>query len=89
MKFDENIASKAISLAKKYGATELILFGSALKLGDEARDLDLACDGIEGSRLYEFAGMLELEIETPVDVVPLSPPTRFTTYIRKKGKVLL
>ncbi len=80
---------KILSLAKKYGATRLILFGSATKIRKKARDLDLACDGVPGWKLYEFAALLEQELKTSLDIVPLSPQTRFTKYIEKKGKVLL
>jgi len=80
---------KILSLAKKYGATRLILFGSTAKTRKKARDLDIACDGVSGWKLYEFAALLEQELKTSLDIVPLNPPTRFTQYIEKKGKVLL
>ncbi|MBI4582535.1 MAG: nucleotidyltransferase domain-containing protein [Planctomycetes bacterium] len=80
---------KAIRLARAYGATRLILFGSALETPDQAKDLDLACDGIDGWKLYEFGAHLEEELEIPLDVVPLSPLTPFTRLIKKRGKVLL
>lgn len=35
-------------LAEGYGGTRLILFGSTLENPSEARDIDLACDGIPG-----------------------------------------
>jgi len=80
---------KIVALAKAYGATRLILFGSATEMPKEARDIDLACDGVTGWKLYEFAAKLEEELETNLDIVPLSPPTRFTKHIEAKGKVLL
>ena len=80
---------KIIALAKAYGATRLILFGSAAEMPKEARDIDLACDGVAGWKLYEFAAKLEGELKTNLDIVPLSPPTRFTKHIETKGKVLL
>ena len=43
---------RAVALAKAYGATRLILFGSALLKPQQARDLDLACDGVTGWKLY-------------------------------------
>ncbi|MEW5803104.1 MAG: nucleotidyltransferase domain-containing protein [bacterium] len=75
-------------IAKKYGASKLILFGSALDEPEKARDLDLACDGIDGWKIFEFGASLEEELHISVDVVPLSPPTRFTRYIEKKGEIL-
>lgn len=80
---------KIITLAKNYGATRLILFGSAVKMSVEAHDIDLACDGVHGWKLYEFGAQLESELGTLVDIVPLSPPTKFTNYIETKGKVLI
>ncbi len=80
---------KIVSLAKAYGATRLILFGSAAEMPIEAKDIDLACDGVAGWKLYEFAAKLEEELETNLDIVPLSPPTRFTKHIEAKGKILL
>jgi len=79
---------QAINLAKAYGATRLILFGSAAESPAEARDLDLACDGISGWKLYELAARLEEELHTLIDLVPLTPPSRFTRWIETQGMVL-
>jgi len=80
---------RVIALAKAYGATRLILFGSAAIAPDRARDLDLACDGVSGWKLYELGARLEEELRIPLDLVPLSPPNRFTRLIEKRGKILL
>lgn len=77
------------SLARAYGATRLILFGSIIESPAEARDIDVACDGIAGWKLYELSARLEEELGTPLDFIPLSPQTRFTRYIEKKGRVLI
>ncbi len=79
---------KAIGLAKAYGATRLILFGSALETPAQARDLDLACDGVAGWKLYELAARMEDELGILVDLVPLTPPSRFTRRIETQGRVL-
>ncbi|MFQ5640987.1 MAG: nucleotidyltransferase family protein [bacterium] len=79
---------KCIALARKYGATKLILFGSASKDPGHANDIDLACDGIEGWKLFEFGAELEELSAMPVDIVPLKPPTRFTKYVEKKGRII-
>lgn len=78
-----------ITLARAYGATRLILFGSAATAPEQARDLDLACEGVSGWRLYELGARLEEELQIPLDLVPLTPPTRFTRLIEQQGKVLL
>lgn len=80
---------KIISLARSYGATRLILFGSIIEKPTEARDIDIACDGVAGWKLYELAARLEEELHAPLDLVPLSPPSRFTRYIASKGKIIL
>lgn len=80
---------RIIALAKSYGATRLILFGSGLESPSEARDLDLACDGVPGWKLYELGAKLEEEVHRPLHLVPLSPPTRFTRLIEARGRVLL
>jgi uncharacterized protein len=78
-----------VARAKAYGATRLILFGSAATDPEKARDIDLACAGISGWKLYEFAAHLEDELKVPLDIIPLHPPTRFTRRIEENGKVLL
>jgi uncharacterized protein len=79
---------KIISIARFYGATRLLLFGSAADRPDEARDVDIACDGVQGWKLYELAAKLEDELGASLDIVSLTPPSKFTEYIETKGKVL-
>ena len=55
----------------------------------EARDIDIACDGVSGWKLYELAARIEEELHTRFDIVPLSPSSRFTKYIEDKEKVIL
>ena len=89
MKIVSEHIDKIVAIGKRYGATRLILFGGVVARSENTRDVDLACDGIQGWKLYEFAARLEEELHNPVDVVPLSPPSRFTKYIEKKGKALI
>ncbi|MBI5970436.1 MAG: DNA polymerase III subunit beta [Deltaproteobacteria bacterium] len=89
MTMNQTLIEKIVDFAKRYGATRLILFGSALERPEDARDIDIACDGIQGWKLYEMAARLEEELGAPLDIVPLSPPTRFTRFIEAKGKILL
>lgn len=81
--------NRIVTVAKSYGATRLILFGSALESPSTARDLDLACDGVPGWKLFELGALLEEELHRPLDLVPLSPPTRFTRLIEARGRALL
>jgi len=89
MAVSEQQIEKSIAIAKEYGIHRLILFGSALEQPEQAKDIDLACDGIEGWELFEFAGRLEEELNILVDIIPLSPPTPFSRYVESKGKVLI
>lgn len=89
MTINQALIEKIIDFAKRYGATRLILFGSALDKPENARDIDIACDGIQGWKLYEMAARLENELGASLDIVPLSPPNRFTRLIEAKGKNLL
>lgn len=89
MAFSQDQFNKLTSLAKTYGVTRLILFGSAQDSPETARDIDLACDGIVGWRLYELAARLEEEISAPLDLVPLTPSTRFTQMVERRGRRLI
>ncbi|BBO16304.1 nucleotidyltransferase domain-containing protein [Candidatus Brocadia pituitae] len=80
---------KIVSLAKSYGATRLILFESTIETPSKAKDIDIACDGVAGWKLYELAARLEEELHTPLDLVPLSPSSRFTRHIESKGRIIL
>jgi len=87
------ISNEQIEQVKKivltYGASRLILFGSMLDNPAQARDIDLACDGVPGWKLFELAARLEEELHTPLDLVPLTPPSNFTRLIEKRGRRLL
>ena len=89
MAFDPSKIDKIVQLAKTYGATRLILFGSAIDKPQTARDIDIACDGVSGWKLFELAAKIEDELDIPLDIIPLTPATRFTQNIEKRGRVLL
>jgi len=79
--------AKIIELARQYGATRLVLFGSTLS-SLTPRDLDIAVDGVEGWQLYQLGAELEETINLPLDLIPLTPPNRFTQIIEQRGYVL-
>lgn len=89
MAFSQEQFDKIALTAKSYGATRLILFGSAQDSPETARDIDLACDGVSGWKLYELAARLEDEINVPLDLVPLTPSNRFTQMIERRGRRLI
>lgn len=83
----ENIES-AIKLAKEYGATKLLLFGSALTDPNNAKDLDLGIEGIAPNRFFLFGADLEDIISKTVDIVPLELNSLFVEHIKKYGKYI-
>lgn len=89
MAFSLDQFDKITILAKSYGVTRLILFGSAQDSPESAHDIDLACDGVPGWKLYELAARIEEEFNVPLDLVPLTPPTRFTRMIERRGRRLI
>ena len=62
---------RCVEIARAFGVTKLILFGSALESPETAADMDVACDGLNGWDLFRFGAKLEEESSTSVDVVPL------------------
>ena len=89
MALNETELNHIREVARAYGATRVILFGSSLDPARKARDLDLAFDGVPGWKLYELGAKLEELLQTSLDIVPLSPATRFTKLIEAKGRALL
>ena len=75
-------------ISKKYSVKKVILFGSSLSNDDEAADIDLAVEGLDSGRFFEYYGELLFGLSKPVDVVDLSRKTRFTDYISRKGVVI-
>lgn len=89
MKITESVLGNAVETAKEYGATELILFGSALDPSQNARDIDFACRGVQGWKLFGLGAALEERLRMPVDLVPLDEPSRFGRWIEARGRRLL
>ena len=83
------VIDEAVETARQYGATELILFGSALDPLAEPQDLDFACRGVRGWDLYRLAAAVEERLRMPVDLVPLDTPSRFSQWIELQGRRLL
>lgn len=81
--------AKAVSIAREFGATRLLVFGSAARDPNHARDLDLACDGVLGWQLYAMGARLEEELGIQLDLVALTPKSRLTQLIEQEGIDLL
>lgn len=83
------VLNEAVATAREYGATELILFGSALDASQDARDIDFACRGVQGWKLFGLGAALEERLRMPVDLVPLDESSRFGRWIEAHGRRLL
>jgi uncharacterized protein len=89
MAIEQSKIDRIVELARVYGATRLILFGSMVKTPLAARDIDIACDGVPGWKLYELAAKIEDELDVPLDIIPLQPATRLTIKIENEGRILI
>jgi uncharacterized protein len=85
----DSLLTNAVLVARQFGASRLLLFGRALENPESAHDLDLACAGVPGWRLFELSSVLEETLRVPLDLVPLDRPTPFTRLIEQRGRVLL
>ncbi len=83
----ENISS-AIYHAIDYGASKLLLLGSALDDPQNANDLNLGIEVIEPSKFFLFGADLEDIIMKTVDLVPLEFNSSFVNHIKKYWKYI-
>ena len=79
---------KAVEIAKEYGATKVLLFGSALDDPENANDLDIGVHGIPDNKFFLFGGILDEILRMNVDVIPLNNKSPFVEYIKKHGKYI-
>ena len=79
---------RAVAVARRYEATRVLLFGSALDDPEAARDLDLAVGGVEGWDFFGMSAEMEEAVRIPLDVIPLESDTPFVRHIRQRAGVL-
>lgn len=72
-------------IAERYRVTRVLLFGSGAGESAQARDIDLAVEGLAPSRFFAFYGDLMFALSKPVDVVDLDRESMFTDIIRREG----
>jgi len=77
----------AVNIAFAEGASKVLLFGSSIESPEEANDIDLGIEGIEGtSTLTELGKKIQNAVKKPVDIVDLSMNNDFvhviTTYYK-------
>ncbi len=74
-----------LRIARKYRATKVLLFGSALSDRGESHDIDIAVEGIADEDFFTFYGELICALSKPVDVVDLSRKTKFIELVQQEG----
>lgn len=75
-------------IARKYHASQILLFGSSLSESRMARDIDIAVAGIADKDFFAFYGELMCALSKPVDVIDLSGKSKFVELVIKEGVVL-
>ena len=73
------------AVARKYHVSTVLLFGSSLAEGVEARDIDIAIEGIADADYFAFYGELLCALSKPVDVIDLSKKSKFADRVRREG----
>ena len=71
--------------SREYGLKRVVLFGSGARPGKPPRDIDIAVEGLEPRRFFQFHGDLLFALSLPVDIFDLSQPSRFADLIRQEG----
>ena len=69
----------------EYGLKRVLLFGSAARSDVKPRDIDIAVEGLDPRRFFEFYGDLLFALSLPVDVFDLSQSGRFADLVRREG----
>lgn len=74
-----------LAIARKYRVSKVLLFGSSLAEEAEARDIDIAIEGIGDADYFAFYGELMCALSKPVDVIDLSRKSKFAEMVRRDG----
>ena len=76
------------SRAQEFDVQKVWLFGSSLVNPDTARDVDLAVEGIDPDRFFDFYCRLFWDLTKPVDVVDMDSDVPIRHLVRKRGVVI-
>lgn len=75
-------------IAGRYRPRRVLLFGSSASDEGEARDIDLAVEGLPPSRFFSFHGDLIFALSKPVDLIDLGKSSKFNEIIRREGELV-
>jgi predicted nucleotidyltransferase len=74
-----------IDIARRYNVGKILLFGSSADPKKEAKDIDLAVEGIVPEKFFSFYGELIFALSKPVDLIDLSSDTKFNRLVYRDG----
>jgi len=74
-----------IDIARRYNASEVLLFGSSADPSREANDIDVAVKGVVPEKFFNFYGDLIFSVSKPVDLIDLSANTKFNRLVYREG----
>jgi len=76
---------KAIAILKRYGCTEIYIFGSLAKGNfSENSDIDFAVKGLKKGNFYKVGALLNMEMEHNFDLIKLDHDDSFSKFILEK-----
>jgi predicted nucleotidyltransferase len=85
----EETFNTAADIARRFNSRRFFVFGSAIDPTRTPRDLDFACEGVPGWKLFQFGAALEEALQMPVDLIPLDEPSEFGRMVESRGRRLV
>ena len=80
---------RAVQILKDAGCTEIYLFGSLAEgRARDDSDIDLAVKECPRGRYFRLWGDLQWESKHLIELVKLDPPTPFTEFLQRSGKLV-
>ena len=74
-----------LDISKRFGAGEVLLFGSAAESDSPFNDIDLGVSGIDPESFFDFYGELVMSLSKPVDLIDISKNNSFNRLIWREG----
>lgn len=85
----EETFNTAAEIARRFNSTRFFVFGSAIDPSRTPHDLDFACEGVPGWKLFQLGAALEEALRMPVDLIPLDEPSEFGRMVVSQGRRLV
>lgn len=80
-----NLIEIVRACAEDFGVKSVWLFGSALEDENKATDIDLAVEGLQPDKFFDFYGRLFFGLPKPVDLVDLAQNPPIAAIVRATG----